>query len=82
MGAAAAPGAGVTLAVLAVPAAVPPLPVPCGDLHLPARQAQQGAGGAGHVPGAGELLLLLLLLARSNVCELGTAASPRLLGGG
>lgn len=79
MGAAAAPGAGVTLAVLAVPAAVPPLPVPCGDLHLPARQAQQGAGGAGHVPGAGELLLLL---ARSNVCELGTAASPRLLGGG
>lgn len=65
MGAAAeAPGAGVTLAVLAVPAAVPPLPVPCGDLHLPARQAQQGAGGARHVPGAGELLLLL---ARSNV---------------
>lgn len=26
--------------VCAVPAAVPPLPIPCGDLHLPAGQAQ------------------------------------------
>jgi len=26
--------------VCSVPAAVPPLPVPCGDLHLPAGQAQ------------------------------------------